>query len=327
MFDEGATMPRDAQGVQMTQSIRIARTASIAALVLLPGGVVSAQRGSRGTMGTPRVGPPVSAPAPSPSPTGRGVMTVPRYQNPAAGPMRPRGGNLPRIVTRQGSGYIRGSRLGSGYNTGSSFGGGAGFHSGSTFDGFGHRFEPGASRRWRPGYTRPGFGANCFGGCFSITIGGRTSRFFSSFRYGYPFAIPIFVPFAYGTTYGYVEEPVAEYGPEPEVGRASSKLIVVGGGTGGGGDALTIETLGDSVRLSWLAAGRTAREVKLFVADSAKRELATRSASAAAPTATFEVSTLSAPVAFAGVTVTFADGVTTTTMVPYRGSGQVTRPR
>jgi hypothetical protein len=41
----------------MTQSIRIARTASIAALVLLPGGVVSAQRGSRGTMGTPRVGP------------------------------------------------------------------------------------------------------------------------------------------------------------------------------------------------------------------------------------------------------------------------------
>ena len=39
----------------------------------------------------------------------------------------------------------------------------------------------------------------------------------------------------------------------------------------------------------------------------------------AAPTATFEVATLSAPVAYAGVTVTFADGVTSTTLVPYRG--------
>jgi len=313
----------------MIQSIRIARitrTASIAALVCFPAGVASAQRGSRGTMGAP-MRPAPSTPAP-PSPSGRGVLTVPRagYETPRAGPTAPRGGNLPRIITRQGSGYIRGSRLGSGDNSGSSFNGGSGFNSGSSFDGFGHRFEPGVSRRWRAGYTRPGFGANCFGGCFSITIGGRTSRFFSSFRYGYPFAIPIFVPFAYGTTYGgYVEEPVAEYAPEP--GRASSKLIVVGGGNGSGGDALTIETLGDSVRLSWLASGRAAREVKLFVADSAQHELATRSASPGAPTATFEVSTLSAPVAFAGVTVTFADGVTTTTTVPYRGSGQLTKPR
>jgi hypothetical protein len=77
--------------------------------------------------------------------------------------------------------------------------------------------------------------------------------------------------------------------------------------------------LGDSVRLNWLANGRSAREVKLFVADSARRELATRSASPSAPSATFEVATLSAPVAFAGVSVVFSDGVTSTTLVPYRG--------
>src|SRR6185369_13727986 len=96
----------------------------------------------------------------------------------------------------------------------------------------------------------------------------------------------------------------------------ASKLIVVGGGTTGG-DALTIETVGDSVRLSWLGANRPVREVKLFVADSAHHELATRSASRMAPTATFEVATLSAPVAFAGVAVTFADGAMTTTTIPY----------
>jgi hypothetical protein len=65
--------------------------------------------------------------------------------------------------------------------------------------------------------------------------------------------------------------------------------------------------------------------VTLFVADSTQRRLATRSASPSAPTATFEVATLSAPVAYAGVAVTFADGVTSITLVPYRGgtaSGQ-----
>jgi hypothetical protein len=118
--------------------------------------------------------------------------------------------------------------------------------------------------------------------------------------------------YGYGSTY---TEPAAESYEPP---RAASKLIVVGGGsTTGSGDALTIEALGDSVRLSWLGANRPVREVKLFVADSTRRELATRSASPMAPTATFEVATLSAPVAFAGVAVTFADGAMTTTTVPY----------
>jgi hypothetical protein len=164
-------------------------------------------------------------------------------------------------------------------------------------------------------------------------VGLRSRGFLGSFMIGYPFAVPVMVPYyyGYGVTYGYgatsdryVETAVEPYEPEPEP-RSASKLIVIGGGTGGGGDALTIETIADSVRLSWLGAARPAREVILFVADSAQRRLATRSASPSAPTATFEVATLSAPVAFAGVSVTFVDGVTSTTLVPYRSgatSGQ-----
>lgn len=299
------------------------RTLAVAAsLVAGASGIASAQRGSRGTMGVPRVvTAPPPAPAPSPSSSGRGVMRVPAMPSPTG----PRGGDLPRITTRQGSGYGRSYRTRPGYGTASTYGSGSthggGYGSGDGFgDGYGRRFEPGTSRRWRPGYTTWGYGAGCGAACFHIGVGGRTSRFFGSFSIGYPFVIPVYVPFFYGTTVERYVEPAAESYYEPEPTRAASKLIVIGAGTGGGGDALTIETVADSVRLQWLGAGRPAREVKLFVADSAQRPLATRSASPSAPTATFEVATLSAPVAYAGVTVTFMDGVTSTTLVPYRGN-------
>jgi hypothetical protein len=157
--------------------------------------------------------------------------------------------------------------------------------------------------------------------------GFRAGRFAGSFVLGYPlFGVPVVIPYYYDAGYQRYSEVGADvYAPEPS--RAASKLIVVGAGSVGGGDALTVETLGDSVRLTWMANGRQAREVKLFVADSARRELATRSASPSAPTATFEVVTLSAPVAFAGVTVVFADGVTSTTLVPFRGDALPQRPR
>jgi hypothetical protein len=256
-------------------------------------------------------------------------MVVPALPSPTG----PRGGDLPRITTRQGSGYVRSYRSRAGYGSGSSYGGGSTSSGGSSYgsgsgyatgmgfgDGYGHRFEPGSSRRWRPGYTAPGYGAVCSIGCVRVGIGGRASRFFGSFSIGYPFAIPIYVPYFYSTTVERYVEPAPDSYYEPEPSRASSKLIVIGAGTGGGGDALTVETVADSVRLQWLGAGRPAREVKLFVADSTQRPLATRSASPSSPTATFEIATLSAPVAYAGVTVTFTDGVTSTTIIPYRGA-------
>ena len=259
------------------------RTIGIAAsLVLISTGIASAQRGGRG--GLPRL---VAAPEPAPMPaaTGRGMMAVPRV----AGPTAPAGGGLPRLTTRSNRG----------------FGGGVS-NSGN------------ASNRWQQGSTRWA-GAGCAGGCWNCGFGCRHKPFFGSFVAGYPFwTVPyVYDYYGYGYGSGYVESAAGSYAPEPS-GRTAPKLIVIGGGSAGGGDALTVETLGDSVRLSWLVAGRPAREVKLFVADSAHRELATRSASPATPTAVFEVATLSAPVAFAGVTVTFTDGVVTTTMVPYR---------
>jgi hypothetical protein len=282
--------------IQRVRSIGIA-----ASLVVLSAGIASAQRGGGGL---PRI---VSAPAPAPAApvaAGGGVMGVPRYAVPA-GPTAPRGGNLPRLTSYQGGGY----RPGAGYA------GGAGYGTGMMGGASGQRFTPGRSQRWQSGYTRWGAGTSCFGGCYTGGVGGHHKHFLGSFVVGYPFWGAVVWPYFdygyYGSTY---TEPAAE---SYEPARASSKLIVVGGGTTGGGDALTVETLGDSVRLSWLGANRPVREVKLFVADSAHRELATRSASPLAPTATFEVATLSAPVAFAGVAVTFADGVMTTTTVPY----------
>jgi len=272
-----------------------------ASLVLLSAGIASAQRGG----GLPRL---VTAPAPgpaAPAATSGGVVGVPRYSVPV-GPTAPRSGNLPRLTSRQGFGYRPGAGYAGAASYGNSITGGAP----------GRGFTPGTSQRWQSGYTRLGAGASCYGGCYTRGVGGYRKHFRGSFVVGYPFWGPLVWPYFdygyYGPTYA---EPASE---SYEPARAPSKLIVVGGGTAGGGDALTVETLGDSVRLSWLGANRPVREVKLFVADSAHRELATRSASPTAPTATFEVATLSAPVAFAGVAVTFADGVMTTTTVPYR---------
>ena len=304
----------------MTQPVRTFGMA--AALVAVASASAVAQR-TRGTMSVPRV---VTAPPPSttnhvppPPPSTRGVMSVPRYDGPT-GPTAHRRGDVPRITTYQGGGgYMRGRPLGSGNSSGRGYTAGSSYGTGwSMSGGFGHRFEPSTSRRWRPGYTQYGVGCNV--GCFRLGLGAGTGRFFGSFVVGYPFAVPIVVPyFYYSATTAYVESAADAYAAEPEPPRAASKLIVIGGGSGGGGDALTVETLGDSVRLNWLGSSRPAREVTLFVADSTQRPLATRRASAAAPTATFEIATLSEPVAFAGVTVTFADGVTTTTTVPYRG--------
>lgn len=284
----------------MTQLIRMG---ALAAALWTPAiGAANAQRAGRGGVGSvPRLTTaPPAAPRTTPTlPGGRGIATVPGVGRERP---RPRPGDLPRIATGGRSGY------------------------GRTFG----QPRPAArrSRIWQAPYTRWGVGAGCGFGC--VRPGGivRGGRFTHGFFVGFPFAYPVFVPYAYDASdTGYAayepnESPAAAYG-EP---RGGAKVIVVGTGNAGG-DALTVETVADSVRLTWLGSTRPAREVRLFVSDSAQRPLATRSASPAQPTATFEVSTLSAPVAFAGVTVVFADGVVSTTMVPYRDGGAAGRPR
>jgi hypothetical protein len=292
---------------------QLARTAALAAsLLTVAAAGASAQRGPRGTMGLPRIVPaPSTAPAPAPSP-GRAIGGRPQF--PSAGGRRP--GDLPRIV---GDPLRRRSGFATGFDGGLRFGSGR-FGSG--------RFVDHGTRFFRPPYARWGVGAGCGFGC--IRGGARSGRFFGSFLMGYPFAVPYYYgPPVYSEPMvdRYGETDVDAYAPEAEPAHSASKLIVIGGGTGGGGDALTVETIADSVRLTWLGAGRAAREVTLFVADSTQRRLATRNASPSAPTATFEVATLSSPVAYAGVSVTFTDGVTTTTLVPYQKGTEADRRR
>ena len=242
-------------------------------------------------------------------------MSTPR--GPYGVPSRP--GDLPRITngSRRGDSRNDGNRYGYGSTRGRT-----GYVTGGVVTS-GRYIDRGPRYTSRP-YTRAGFGG-CVYTCVSVSSGIRTGRYFSSFTIGYPFAVPIIVPYFVVATPEVYVEPRAEERYVEEAPRGASKLIVIGGGSGGGGAALTVESVGDSVRLNWLPNGRQAREVKLFVADSAQRQLATRIASPAMPSATFEVATLSAPVAYAGVSVTFTDGVISTTVVPYRGgasSGQ-----
>jgi hypothetical protein len=286
--------------------LHLARTAALAtSLLTVAAAGASAQRGPRGTMGVPRIVTAPSTPAPS---LGRAIGG-PRF--PSAGGRR--AGDLPRIV---GDPLRRRSGFATGFGDGLRFGS--------------RRFVDHGTRFFRPPHARWGVGAGCGFGC--IRGGARSGRFFGSFLMGYPFAVPYY--YDYGPpVYSepmvdrYGEADVDAYAPESEPARGASKLIVIGGGTGGGGDALTVEAIADSVRLTWLGADRPAREVTLFVADSTQRRLATRSASPSSPTATFEVATLSSPVAYAGVSVTFTDGVTTTTLVPYRKGTEGDRRR
>ena len=323
----------------MTPLVRIAAWATAFSTVAT--GVALGQR-SRGTMGVPWVTqqPAPVRPAPAPPPS-RGTMAVPMR----SGPTAPRGGDLPRIVT-----YPSQPTPGYGYrnpygNSAGSYGNGAAYDSrdrGGSYDG-GNRggrytrrpYTTGYTAGYTTGYTPIGGYSHraivCGFGCVRIGGGHRAARVFSTFSIGYPFYVPVLVPYIYDATYVQYGDAYADaYAPEPQTasGRpAASKLIVVGAGSAAGGDALTVETVGDSVRLSWLGAGRPAREVTLFVTDSAKRQLASRSASPSAPNATFETATLSAPVAFAGVSVTFTDGVTSTTVVPYRAGTAPTERR
>ena len=293
---------------------KLIRTAALGAAALAAYATVAAAQRSRGTMGAPPP-PTTQQPPPHPTPSPRGTMSTPLgpYGTPS------RRGDLPRITD---GARRRDNRYDNQYGNGSSRGL-TGYNSGGVVGNRGYSIDRRPRYTSRP-YTRAGFGG-CVYTCVSVSGGIRTGRYFSSFTIGYPFAVPVVVPyFVVATPEVYVEPSVEERYVEAAP-RAASKLIVIGGGSGGGGDALTVESVGDSVRLNWLPNGRQAREVKLFVADSAQRQLATRIASPAMPSATFEISTLSSPVAFAGVSVTFADGVISTTVVPYRGgasSGQ-----
>lgn len=283
-----------------------ARTTAVAAatLVIALSTTAEAQRGARGGS-LPRVTTAPRGPIATSGPRGSAGSRPSAAGVPRGGPgIRWDTGDLPRLETAHPR--RPGSRAGDRYDprydprTRSRFG-----------TGIGTRFGTAVTRR---PLVRSKVISGCGFGGLHCSCGIRGCKPFTFI--GVPFGFAVAFPFVYESysssyiTTGYAGDPDA-FAEAPR-----SRVIVVG--AGGASDQLSVESLGDSVRLTWIGAGKPAREVRLFLTDSAQNQLASRSASAANPRATFEVRTLSAPVAFVGVTVVFTDGVSSTTVVPYR---------
>ncbi|MGQ0648926.1 MAG: hypothetical protein ACT4P7_15315 [Gemmatimonadaceae bacterium] len=115
----------------------------------------------------------------------------------------------------------------------------------------------------------------------------------------------------------------AERPAPPPYDPTRSRMVIVGSGADGGGGVLRIASRArDTLRLTWLGTPRPIREARLFLADDLRRPLRSRMVDVEHPEARFTLTTLDRPVAYAGVTVVFADGSTQTTLVPVGDSAR-----
>ena len=132
--------------------------------------------------------------------------------------------------------------------------------------------------------------------------------------------VPVAVPY-----------PVTYYAPIPWHRRPSepapvtpydptrSKGLIIGAGADGGGGVMRIQPLADSaLRVTWLGAMRPVREARLFLADSLQQTLRAEQVTLASPDAVFRLRDVRSKVAYTGLTILYADGVNSTTLVPYR---------
>jgi hypothetical protein len=139
-----------------------------------------------------------------------------------------------------------------------------------------------------------------------------------------PYAVPVEVPYAVPVEVPY---PVPLYPPnrrfrskEPPRRPApgESKMLVMGSGIDAGGGTLGVESMGDSlVRLTWMPNTRQVREARVFLADSAQRQLRSQRLDSVSTSALFETKPLGSRVRYAGLTVVMAHGTILTTLVPY----------
>jgi hypothetical protein len=166
-----------------------------------------------------------------------------------------------------------------------------------------------------PGFPNRGFGFFDFGPR-AFPLG-----FFPSFGgWGWGGAAPAYSggPYSSDTlASGYVQQAEAR----PALGRQLAVPV-----TGSAGDSLVVErvTVMDVVpaaalRLTWRNARLPAEQVALFLADTARAILAAQTIRAPPFTALLEPAPATA---FAGVTVVWQDGTTSTRMVPYRFVGR-----
>lgn len=128
-----------------------------------------------------------------------------------------------------------------------------------------------------------------------------------------PYPVPYYVPLripsaALGTR---PTAPSVPYDPE------KARITIIGSGADGGGGMLQIERIGgDTLEVTWRGTERPIRRAEVFLADAARRPMQQRAVTIESAVARFSLEGLARPAAFAGVTVVFGDGSTTTTLVP-----------
>jgi hypothetical protein len=142
-------------------------------------------------------------------------------------------------------------------------------------------------------------------------------------------------PYYYGRSYYSYRGPYAsrrayylygdDYAPEGAGDSAAIAPAVVTR-VSAEGDSLILEGVTATiVRVTWRAGGAgSVREVRLFLADSARAPVAAQTLRAAPFTALFEPTPAAA---FVGVTLLRPDGTSTTTLLPYRAPAREYRPR
>jgi hypothetical protein len=139
------------------------------------------------------------------------------------------------------------------------------------------------------------------------------SPYAAAVRVPVPYPVPYYVPLRVRST-ALGTQPTAPSVPyDPEKAR----ITIIGSGADGGGGTLQIERIGrDSIGVTWRGTDRPIRRAELFLADSSRRPVQQHAVTVANPIARFGLERLAREAAFAGVTVVFGDGSTTTTLVP-----------
>lgn len=174
------------------------------------------------------------------------------------------------------------------------------------------RVGGGVPGRGRPGHYRgPVFSR--FGNLlwsYPIVV---ESPYTAAIRVPVPYPVPYYVPLripsaALGTR---LATPSVPYDPE------KARITIIGSGADGGGGMLQIDPIGgDTIEVTWRGTPRPIRRAEVFLADSLRRPMQQRAVTVESAVARFGLGGLARPAAFAGVTVVFSDGSTTTTLVP-----------
>jgi hypothetical protein len=98
----------------------------------------------------------------------------------------------------------------------------------------------------------------------------------------------------------------------------TSRPVTAAARADSGGGGIRVETVSDSLaRVTWLGSTRPIREARLFLADSIQQSLRGALVDQDTPSALLSFAELSQRIAYVGLTITYANGMIETTLVPY----------